>query len=131
MQKVDISLLCRFGFYFNLTSFSFPYNADPPGAPGSPQASETSVDSITLTWQKPRDDGGSPITGYVLEKRNKGKERWIAACQTTISDQTFRVTGLKENHEYEFRVAAVNAAGQGPFSSCSDGIFACPPPCMY
>ncbi|GIY64293.1 twitchin [Caerostris darwini] len=102
---------------------------DPPGAPGSPQAVETSVDSITLSWQKPRDDGGSPVTGYILEKRDKGKDRWIAACQTTIVDQTFRVTGLKENQEYEFRVAAVNAAGQGPFSSSSDGIFARPPAC--
>lgn len=91
---------------------------------------ETTIDSITLSWNKPRDDGGSPITGYVLEKRDKGKDRWTAACQTTISDVTFRVTGLKENHEYEFRVAALNAAGQSPYSSSSDGIFALPPPCM-
>lgn len=105
--------------------------SDPPSAPGSPYAVETTIESITLSWSKPRDDGGSPITGYVLEKREKGKDRWAAACQTTISDVTFRVTGLKENHQYEFRVAALNAAGQSPFSSCSDGIFALPPPCEY
>lgn len=42
----------------------------------------------------------------------------------------FRVIGLIENHEYEFRVAAVNAAGQGPFSSSSDIIVCRAPPCV-
>lgn len=39
-----------------------------------------------------------------------------------------RVTGLIDNHDYEFRVAAVNAAGQGPWSSSSDMIRCCAPP---
>ena len=43
----------------------------------------------------------------------------------------FRVPNLIENHEYEFRVAAVNAAGQGPWSSSSDAIVCRPPPCEY
>lgn len=36
-----------------------------------------------------------------------------------------------ENHEYEFRVAAVNAAGQGAWSSSSDAIVCRPPPCKF
>merc|ERR1712142_1176837 len=32
------------------------------------------------------------------------------------------VTGLQENKNYEFKVAAVNAAGQGPWSAPSDPI---------
>jgi Fibronectin type III domain. len=43
----------------------------------------------------------------------------------------FRVPNLIENHEYEFRVAAVNAAGQGPWSSSSDAIVCRPPPCKF
>jgi len=42
-----------------------------------------------------------------------------------------RVTGLIENHDYEFRVAAENAAGRGPWSSNSDVIRASAPPCKY
>jgi Immunoglobulin I-set domain len=38
-----------------------------------------------------------------------------------------RIINLIENHEYEFRVAAVNAAGQGPFSAASDLICCMPP----
>lgn len=43
----------------------------------------------------------------------------------------YRVTGLIENHDYEFRVAAENAAGRGPWSSNSDVIRASAPPCKY
>ncbi|VVC89475.1 unnamed protein product [Leptidea sinapis] len=101
---------------------------DPPGAPGAPRSVETTESSITITWSKPRHDGGSPITGYILEKRLITDDKWIKACHAHIPDTTYKVTGLIENHEYEFRVSAVNAAGQGPWSASSDAIRACAPP---
>lgn len=42
-----------------------------------------------------------------------------------------RIHNLIENHEYEFRVSALNAAGQGPWSSSSDSIRCCAPACKY
>lgn len=102
---------------------------DPPGPPGIPHSVETTTDSITLSWTKPRSDGGSPVTGYVLEKRKIGDNKWTRATNVTIPDLTFRVPGLQENNEYEFRVAACNAAGQGAWSSNSDAIVARMPPC--
>ncbi|GIY50159.1 twitchin [Caerostris extrusa] len=102
---------------------------DPPGAPGIPHSVETSTDSITLSWTKPRTDGGSPVTGYVLEKRKIGDSKWSRATNVNIPGLTHRVAGLQENCEYEFRVAACNEAGQGPWSSNSDGIVARMPPC--
>lgn len=101
---------------------------DPPGAPGAPRSVETTESSITITWTKPRHDGGSPITGYVVEKRLITEDKWTKASHAHIPDTTYKVTGLIENHEYEFRVAAINAAGQGPFSQSSDAIRACAPP---
>lgn len=101
---------------------------DPPGAPGAPRGIETSEDSITIQWTKPRHDGGSPITGYVIEKRLISEDKWTKASHALIPDLSLKVINLIENHEYEFRVAAVNAAGQGPWSSASDGIVARAPP---
>ncbi|CAH1969101.1 unnamed protein product [Acanthoscelides obtectus] len=105
------------------------YPFDPPGAPGAPRGVETTEDSITITWTKPRHDGGSPITGYVVEKRLITEDKWTKASHALVPDTTLQVINLIENHEYEFRVAALNAAGQGPWSSSSDAICARAPPC--
>lgn len=50
---------------------------------------------------------------------------------TEFNVNFFRVPNLIKNHEYEFRVSALNAAGQGPWSSSSDAIRCCPPACKY
>uniref|UniRef100_T1GA95 Twitchin n=1 Tax=Megaselia scalaris TaxID=36166 RepID=T1GA95_MEGSC len=93
-----------------------------------PRGIDSTEDSITVTWNKPTHDGGSPITGYVLEKRHISEDKWTRATHSTCPDLVCRVPNLIENYEYEFRVAAVNAAGQGPWSSSSDGIFCRRPP---
>jgi len=50
--------------------------ADPPGKPGEPECEGTTEDSITLSWEPPTKDGGKPIKGYIVEKREKGSKRW-------------------------------------------------------
>jgi hypothetical protein len=101
------------------------YPFDPPGAPGAPRDLSSSSDSITVQWLRPRSDGGSPIIGYVLEKSTE-TGGWSKACHSTISDLTYRVVSLEENNSYKFRAAAVNAAGQGPWSSPSELIHCIP-----
>ncbi|GAB0086378.1 hypothetical protein DMENIID0001_004290 [Sergentomyia squamirostris] len=104
------------------------YPFDPPGPPGIPYSVETTSDSITVAWSPPRHDGGSPVTGYVLEKRLISDDKWTKACYAHIPDLQYRVQSLIENHEYEFRVAAINAAGQGMWSAASEPIVARAPP---
>ncbi|CAG2054619.1 unnamed protein product, partial [Timema podura] len=94
--------------------------ANPPGPPGAPRSIDSTEDSITISWTKPRHDGGSPITGYVVERRLISEDKWLKASHIHIIDLTYKVTSLIENHEYEFRVAAINAAGQGAPKITSD-----------
>ena len=51
-------------------------STDKPGAPGAPKCEETTEDSITVSWSPPKNNGGAPISGYVLEKREKGDNKW-------------------------------------------------------
>lgn len=95
---------------------------DVPGAPGAPKGVDSTEDSISIQWTRPRHDGGAPISGYVVEKRLISEDKWTKATHAHIPDINCKVPGLIENHEYEFRVAAINAAGQGPWSSSSDSI---------
>ncbi|KAK7507540.1 hypothetical protein BaRGS_00001475, partial [Batillaria attramentaria] len=89
-----------------------------PSRPGTPDITGTDKSSVALKWAPPESDGGSPITNYVVQYRPSGTTQWIRANETmTVPDTTFSVTGLKENAEYEFRVAAENRAGVGEASS--------------
>uniref|UniRef100_A0A4W6E432 Fibronectin type-III domain-containing protein n=1 Tax=Lates calcarifer TaxID=8187 RepID=A0A4W6E432_LATCA len=84
-----------------------------PSAPSTPEASAITKDSIVLTWERPEDNGGAEIDGYILEKRDKDGIRWTKCNKKRLNDLRFRCTGLTEGHSYEFRVSAENAAGVG------------------
>lgn len=55
-----------------------------------PKAIDTSEDSITISWVKPRNDGGSPITGYMVEKRLISDDKWTKASHAIIIDTTLK-----------------------------------------
>lgn len=95
-----------------------------PGKPTGPLGiSDVSKNNCRLRWKPPLDTGGARIKGYVVEKREVGKPYWTPAgsdCRDTECD----VTGLVENKEYEFRVAAVNENGQGDWLNADQSIIA-------
>uniref|UniRef100_A0A8C6V3K2 Titin n=1 Tax=Naja naja TaxID=35670 RepID=A0A8C6V3K2_NAJNA len=80
-----------------------------PAPPKRLDIVDTTRSSVVLAWLKPDHDGGSRITSYLLEMKQKGTEVWHEAGQT--KQLTFTVEGLTENNEYEFRVRAKNDAG--------------------
>ena len=75
----------------------------------------TTRDSVTLEWKPPKDDGGSPITGYIIEKREAMRMTWSRADKTTDDKTTKTVKGLVTGDEFYFRVAAVNKQGSSEF----------------
>ncbi|XP_065450138.1 LOW QUALITY PROTEIN: immunoglobulin-like and fibronectin type III domain-containing protein 1 [Chrysemys picta bellii] len=94
------------------------------GPPAPPQFVSANKESITLSWAAPPKTGNSRILGYILEKHKKGSNIWTPITDLPITDRKWMVTDLKEGLQYEFRVAAVNAAGAGEASAPSDAIFA-------
>jgi hypothetical protein len=82
-----------------------------PSKPKGPlKVSDVTAKGLKLAWEKPEDDGGSPITGYVVEKMDKATGRWVPVGKT--QGTALDVTGLSEGHDYEFRVKAVNEEGE-------------------
>ncbi|NXN08467.1 IGFN1 protein, partial [Indicator maculatus] len=95
-----------------------------PGAPDPPEIVCASQDSITIAWRAPREAGSSRIVGYMVQKRKKGTITWLPVNTGPVADKKMKVPKLKKGLQYEFRVAAVNAAGVGDASNPSQP--ACP-----
>uniref|UniRef100_A0A8C5DUF6 Titin n=1 Tax=Gouania willdenowi TaxID=441366 RepID=A0A8C5DUF6_GOUWI len=90
-----------------------------PGSPRNIEVSNIKKESMVLSWESPSEDGGSPVTGYIIEKHDKEGVRWTRCNRQTVTDLTFKVSGLMEGHSYEFRVAAENNVGIGEPSSAT------------
>ena len=83
---------------------------------------------MTLTWTPPKDNGGADILGYVLEKCEHDRKRWVKAHkEDMITDLTFTVPDLVEGTKYMFRVSAENIAGVGESSEATAPVKAKPP----
>ncbi len=67
--------------------------------------------TITLTWKPPMYDGGSKIMGYILERQQKGEDKWERCNDFLVPVLSYTVRGLTEGKNYAFRVKAENAAG--------------------
>ena len=94
-----------------------------PGPPEAVAVSEVFSTSCTVTYQPPLSDGGSPVTGYHVERQTPGS-RWIRVNKEPIPELSCPVTDLLEGNDYEFRVAAENKAGIGEFSAVTPKITA-------
>ncbi|XP_057280473.1 immunoglobulin-like and fibronectin type III domain-containing protein 1 [Pezoporus wallicus] len=95
-----------------------------PGAPDPPEVVSASRDAITISWKAPQKSGSSRIVGYLVQKRKKGTMTWLPVNSVPIADKKLEMTNLKKGLQYEFRVAAVNAAGTGDASEPSKPVFA-------
>ena len=87
-------------------------STDKPGPPAAFDITEVTNESCLLTWNPPRDDGGSKVTNYVVERRATDSEVWHK-LSSTVKDTNFKATKLTPNKEYLFRVAAENMYGVG------------------
>lgn len=96
---------------------------DPPDAPHQPEVKAYSPNSCTLEWKPPDYCGGKPVTGYIIEKRERGGE-WVKANNYPTPNLSYTVQDLREGGKYEFRVIAVNEAGPGKPSKPTEPIIA-------
>lgn len=101
----------------------------PPGVPSAPRNLAASTGpgagQITLTWEPPELDNGSPVTGYRVHRGSaSGAEQFLA----DVGDvRTFTDGGLPAGSTWFYVVSALNAVGEGPWSDESKGRAPAPP----
>jgi PKD repeat protein len=72
--------------------------------------------NVFLSWSAPSDDGGSPITDYIVEYKRSSDASFSVYPDGGGSATGATLTGLTEGTSYHFRVAAINDVGKGPIS---------------
>lgn len=60
-----------------------PY--DLAGKPGTPTIEDWDEHRVDLKWTAPKNDGGAPIVGYVIEKKEKFSPVWDEILTTDVS----------------------------------------------
>jgi len=87
--------------------------ADAPSSPLNLRGVEVDATYITLSWDAPASDGGSPLTGYVVEKKDMKRAAgdYVFLANVPATTLQYKATRLFEGCEYMFRVFAENQAG--------------------
>lgn len=98
---------------------------DKPGAPEGPlKISDVTKESVVLSWQPPKDDGGAPIEKYIIEKMDTARGEWSPAESVSGVVNQVKVSRLSAKKEYKFRIRAVNKEGESPNLETESGTIA-------
>lgn len=96
---------------------------DVPTPPEGPLiADNVTKNSMTLRWKPPKDNGGTEITHYAVEKLDTENMRWVPVGEAIGT--SMRVDHLSEGHDYQFRVRACNKEGESAPLQTSEAITA-------
>lgn len=95
---------------------------DIPSEPRCLAATNVSTDSALLQWLPPLENNGSPLTGYIIERKMAETGRWRNVGKVRADKESFLMEELFPDEIYVFRVCAVNEVGKGPPSEAVDVI---------
>ena len=89
---------------------SLPVSTIPNTIPDAPSNVRISPadSSLVVSWRAPF-DGGSQITGYIVQWTESGGA--FGTNENTTTGLRYAITGLTNGEEYDVRVIAVNANG--------------------
>jgi hypothetical protein len=100
-------------------SRTFAVNAIVPSAPFITSVSAGNA-SATVSFSAPSSNGGATLSAYELVAMpSSGSNITKSNCSTSASPLACTITGLSNGVSYTFKVAAINSAGTGTYSTTS------------
>jgi fibronectin type 3 domain-containing protein len=101
-------------------------DATPLGLPSEPLNlyADASDGQVTLSWEAPEQDGGTPVLNYALYR---GLSETSIGFVLQVDGTTYTDTGLLNGETYYYKVAAHNMIGEGFLSALVSAIPLAPP----
>ncbi|XP_075696926.1 myosin-binding protein C, fast-type [Rhinoderma darwinii] len=84
---------------------------DVPDPPENVRITSVGEDWASVIWDPPLYDGGKEVTGYLIERKKKGSQRWMKMNFEVYTETSYQSVKMIEGIMYEIRVFAVNAIG--------------------
>lgn len=85
---------------------------DKPGPPRGPlEVNESTSLGLELKWNPPKDDGGSAVTNYIIERQQVGQSTWKKVGDISANHLTFRDKSVSLGKRYVYRIYAENLEG--------------------
>ena len=101
--------------------------ATAPGAPTGLTATADGQTEIDLSWTAPSDDGGTDITGYLIEVSTNGSSWSDLVSDTGTITTGYSHSRLTAGSTRHYRVSAINSAGTSEPSSSDSATTDSPP----
>ncbi|XP_047462187.1 immunoglobulin-like and fibronectin type III domain-containing protein 1 isoform X2 [Mugil cephalus] len=104
---------------------------DKPTSPlGPAEVTESSATCIEFRWRPPKDDGGSPVINYIMERRQVGRNTWKKIGEIP-GVPSYRDRDVDRGRKYCYRIRAVTTEGTSDVMETDDiqaGTLAFPGP---
>ncbi|XP_029946943.1 immunoglobulin-like and fibronectin type III domain-containing protein 1 [Salarias fasciatus] len=94
---------------------------DKPTPPQGPaDIVESAVTSVEFKWKPPKDSGGCPVTNYIIERQQVGRNKWSNLGEIPGSNPSYRDSDVDPGRRYCYRIRAKNAEGISDYLQTED-----------
>ncbi|XP_060914142.1 immunoglobulin-like and fibronectin type III domain-containing protein 1 [Labrus mixtus] len=126
--EIKIKLKNEHGFIEAISQLTVLDKPTPPQGPA--EVTESSAMCIEFRWRPPKDDGGSPVINYVLERQQVGRNTWKKLGEIP-GVPSYRDNDVDHGRKYCYHIRAVTAEGLSDIMETDDmqaGTLAFPGP---
>lgn len=81
---------------------------------------ESAVTSVEFKWKPPKDSGGCPVSTYIIERRQVGRNKWSNVGEILSSNLSFKDLEVDPGRRYCYRIKAKNAEGISNYLQTED-----------
>lgn len=81
---------------------------------------ESTSNCINFKWRPPKDDGGSPLNAYILERQQVGRNTWKKLGEIPGGEATYRDTDVDHGRKYCYRIWAKSVEGVSEMMESDD-----------
>uniref|UniRef100_A0A3Q0RMS7 Immunoglobulin like and fibronectin type III domain containing 1, tandem duplicate 2 n=1 Tax=Amphilophus citrinellus TaxID=61819 RepID=A0A3Q0RMS7_AMPCI len=94
---------------------------DKPTPPQGPvDIMESAVTSVEFKWKPPKDSGGCPITNYIIERQQVGRNKWSNLGEIPGNSPSYKDSDVDPGRRYCYRIRAKTAEGISDYLQTED-----------